>query len=173
MAHYRFSRGRRFEGRTGEVVADGRVVRLEPQPAALLALLADRAGTLVTHEELRRHLWADGRHVDYAASLHYAVRQVRKALDDGDLSAPADIEAMPRRGYRLRREALACPAGDGSPLALSGWIPPALRSRGAAACLVAAIVTGVVAFVERQPNPTHHETAVAVARAVHDLIFGT
>lgn len=172
MAHFRFSRGRVFDVQTGEVVNQGRVVRLEPQPAALLALLAGRAGSLVGHNEVRQHLWADGRHVDYAGSIHYAVRQVRKALAAGDGSSSADIETIPRRGYRLRLEALAPPDESASPSSppRTSWWPPASVPRGAVALALAAVMTGVVAFVERQPN-NHHETAVAVARAVHDLLF--
>jgi DNA-binding winged helix-turn-helix (wHTH) protein len=165
MARYRFSGGRVFDARTGEVMTDGRVVRLEPQPAALLALLADRAGSLVGHDELRRHLWADGRHVDYAASVHYAVRQVRRALAPSDGSAIADIETIPRRGYRLRHEALAPVPPPAPHQPASPRLP-----RRAVAVALAVVMTGIMAFVERQPN-AHHETAVAVARAVHDLIF--
>jgi DNA-binding response OmpR family regulator len=45
----RFVDGQTFHPDSGEVHRDDRVRRLEPQPAALLALLAGRAGAVVTH----------------------------------------------------------------------------------------------------------------------------
>ena len=55
MAFYRF--GPRFDlfefdSATGEVVKDGRCVRLRPQPARVLAHLLERHGELVRREEL-------------------------------------------------------------------------------------------------------------------------
>jgi DNA-binding winged helix-turn-helix (wHTH) protein len=176
MAIIQLSRGRHFDSTTGEVRAGSRTARLEPQPAALLALLAERSGHLVTHAEIRERLWADGRHVDYAASVHYAVRQVRRALDDG-AGGTLDIESLPRRGYRLRAEgSLLAPVSPGpgtdvgaedvnAPAAPSPWTRT--RARWAVAALVAA---SLLVLVERQPND-HHAVAVAVVRAVHDAIY--
>ena len=77
-----------FDAATGELQRDGVVVRLEPQPAALLRLLASRPGELVGHAEIRRAIWGDTTHVNFQQSLHYCVRQVRIALDD---SARAEV----------------------------------------------------------------------------------
>jgi len=166
-----FSRARTFDPTTGEAVAGGRVTRLEPQPATLLALLASRPGELVTHADIRRHLWPDGRHVDYAASIHYAMRQVRRALGD-PAGGPADIETLPRRGYRLREASVVSPpavAAASVPVPLPVRVGPRWTARPgwiAAALLVAALI----AVVERRPND-HHARVVALVRAVHDAIY--
>ncbi len=72
---------------------------LPPQPARLLHLLADRAGAIVTRDEIRERLWADT-HVDLDASLHFCVRQLRVALGDSG-GEPRYVQNVPRRGYRL------------------------------------------------------------------------
>lgn len=73
--------------------------RLPPQPARLLALLAERRGSIVTREEIRNQLWAET-HVDFDASLHFCVRQLRAALGDSG-AEPRYVQNVPRRGYRL------------------------------------------------------------------------
>ncbi len=82
---------RRRDGATAE--------RLPPQPARLLALLADRRGDILTREEIRQELWSDT-HVDFDASLHFCVRQLRAALGDSG-AEPRYVQNVPRRGYRL------------------------------------------------------------------------
>lgn len=163
MALIRFSRQRVFDTATGDVTTGEHITRLEPQPSALLAMLVAHPDHLVTHDEIRASLWRDGRHVDYAAGVHYAVRQIRRALDaPGDTSV---IETLPRRGYRLATGALApdsMPEGEGVPAL---WTRRPLRW---AAVALAALV--LVALVERRPND-HHAIAVAVVRAVHDAIY--
>lgn len=169
MAMVLLSGGRCFDPETGEVVVGHRVTRLELQPAALLALLVSRPGELVTREEIHRRLWADGRHVDYAAGLHYAVRQIRRALgDDG-----RDVETLPRRGYRLRAAALR-PAErpPRSSMALDpATMAASSRRRAVAAWLLAlAASCALVALVERRPN-NHHARVVTLLQAVHDALY--
>jgi DNA-binding winged helix-turn-helix (wHTH) protein len=82
--------------------ADGVGERLAPKPAALLTMLLERRGGLVTRSELREHLWSDVT-VDFDNSLNYCVRQVRQAFGDS-AGTPRYIETVPGRGYRLRAE---------------------------------------------------------------------
>ncbi len=77
----------------------GSVQRLPPQPARLLALLVERQGALVSREEIRTKIWP-GVTVDFDASLHFCIRQVRAALGD-TADRPRYIENLPRRGYRI------------------------------------------------------------------------
>lgn len=79
---------------------DGRLVRMRPQPAAVLELLLRRADTVVLRDEIRAHLWPDGTVVDYEAGINHAVRQVRTALRD-DAATARYVETMPRVGYRF------------------------------------------------------------------------
>lgn len=85
---------------TGELFKNGRPVRLQPQPLQVLLLLVERAGELVTREELQERVWGDGTVVAYDQGLNYCVRQVRAALGD-HATAPAFVETVPRRGYRF------------------------------------------------------------------------
>ena len=75
-------------------------VRLQEQPFAILQLLLDRPGQVITREELRRKLWPDGTFVDFEHSLNAAVKRLRSALGD-DADHPTFIETLPRRGYRF------------------------------------------------------------------------
>lgn len=89
-----------FDGGSGELRGpDGATQRLPPQPAGLLRMLVDRQGAVVTREQIRQRLWPDT-HVDFDASLHFCVRQVRAALGDSGSEARY-VENVPRRGYRL------------------------------------------------------------------------
>lgn len=90
----------RFCPQTGELERQGRRVKLQPQPAKLLAVLLSRPDELVTREELRQQLWADDTFVDFDQGLNFSIRQVRTALGD-DAETPRFIETLPRRGYRF------------------------------------------------------------------------
>ena len=85
---------------TGELRRQGRGVPLQQQPFRLLQALVERPGELVTREELRRALWADGTFVSFERGLTSAMRKVREALGDSAAS-PTYIETLPARGYRF------------------------------------------------------------------------
>jgi DNA-binding winged helix-turn-helix (wHTH) protein/tetratricopeptide (TPR) repeat protein len=91
-----------FELRTdrGELFRKGVQVKLQPQPARLLELLAGHAGQVVTREELRRHLWGEDTFVDFEHGLNFSVRQLRRALGDS-ADAPHFVETVPKHGYRF------------------------------------------------------------------------
>ena len=89
-----------FEPASGELRrADGEVARIQPQPAQLLALLLDRAGEVVTREDIVEAVWPDTK-VEFDQAVNYAIRHLRSALNE---SAADDghIETLPRRGYRF------------------------------------------------------------------------
>jgi DNA-binding winged helix-turn-helix (wHTH) protein/tetratricopeptide (TPR) repeat protein/TolB-like protein len=75
-------------------------VRLQEQPFRLLLLLVERAGQIVSREEIRNRLWPQNTFVEFDKSLGVAVLKVREALGD-DASNPRFIETVPRRGYRF------------------------------------------------------------------------
>lgn len=85
---------------SGELYRDGLRVALQQQPFRVLAILLTKPGELVTREELRRAIWADGTFVAFERGLTSAVRKVREALGD-HAAAPAFIETLPGRGYRF------------------------------------------------------------------------
>lgn len=89
-----------FDLKSGELLKQGRRVRLSGQPAQILAFLLRRPGELVTREELQQALWPADTHVNFNQSLNAAVRRLRFALGDSPEN-PLFIETMARRGYRF------------------------------------------------------------------------
>lgn len=85
---------------SGELWRHGQKVRLQRLPFALLGLLLNRPGEVVSREEVRAHLWPDGTHVDFEHGVNTALRKLRRAL--GDLPRGARyVETLPGRGYRF------------------------------------------------------------------------
>src|SRR5579872_3711166 len=84
----------------GELRKSGVRLRLQGQPFQVLALLLQRAGEVVTREELRQQLWPSDTFVDFDHSLNTAINKVRGALGDS-ASSPRYIETLARRGYRF------------------------------------------------------------------------
>jgi len=95
------------------------VIRLSPQPLKLLVLLAVRAGSLVTREEIRERLWGTDTFVDFEQGVNHCIRTIRAALVHGPRS-PVYIETLPRRGYRF-----VAPVQRVAPAAFSPGGPPA------------------------------------------------
>ena len=84
----------------GTLTRDSVRVRVQDQPFQLLLLLVERAGQVVSREEIRNRLWPQNTFVEFDKSLGVAVLKVREALGD-DASNPRFIETIPRRGYRF------------------------------------------------------------------------
>ena len=85
---------------TGELLRDGRRISLQEQPFQLLCLLLERAGQVVSREEIQAVLWPKGTFVDFDDGLNTAVRKLRQALGDS-ADHPTYIETLPKRGYRF------------------------------------------------------------------------
>jgi len=88
---------------SGELIQDGRRSRLQRQPFQVLSVLLERAGGVVTREELQRRLWPDETFVDFDHGLNKAIAKLREALEDSKTSSKL-IETIPRRGYRFTAE---------------------------------------------------------------------
>jgi cholera toxin transcriptional activator len=84
----------------GELRKSGVKLRLQGQPFQVLTLLLERAGGVVTREELRQTLWPSDTFVDFDHSLNTAINKVREALGDS-ASSPRYVETLARRGYRF------------------------------------------------------------------------
>jgi TolB-like protein/DNA-binding winged helix-turn-helix (wHTH) protein/Tfp pilus assembly protein PilF len=85
---------------TRELRKDGSLVKLQSQQVQLLALLAERAGHVVSREEIRQTLWDQETFVDFDQSINFCINKVRDALHD-DPQNPKYIETLPRKGYRF------------------------------------------------------------------------
>lgn len=113
------------------MVRNGNASRLPPQPLRILLELHDRAGEVVTREQLVKVLWPGGI-VDFDNGLNVAVRKLRVALDDVD-EVPKYIETLPRVGYRY-----IGPRGQPSEPAIDAILKLPARARIALALTLAA-----------------------------------
>ena len=86
--------------RSGELYKHGIRLKLQDQPFQVLALLLERAGDVVTREELHQKLWAADTFVDFDTGLNSAIKKLRDVLADS-AEEPRYIETLPRRGYRF------------------------------------------------------------------------
>ena len=83
-----------------ELRKQGRRIRLQDQPFAVLAILLERCGNVISREELREKLWPANTFVDFDHSLNTAVNKIRETLGDS-ASSPRFVETIARRGYRF------------------------------------------------------------------------
>jgi len=89
-----------FDRHTLELRKAGEPVKLQQQPARVLAILTEHAGDLVSRETLRAAIWGDDTFVDFDRGLNYCVKQIRDALGD-TADAPRYLETLRGRGYRF------------------------------------------------------------------------
>lgn len=115
----------------GDLVRDGRKVRLQQRPLLVLEELLAHPGELVTREQLIARLWPEGV-VEFDTGLNTAVRKLRVALGDvGEV--PRYIETIPRKGYRFLgtvdppADAAALAASEMAPVT-SSMMPPTLAA---------------------------------------------
>ena len=84
----------------GELRKSGVKIKLQGQPFAVLAMLLERSGDVVTREELQQKLWANDTYVDFEHGLNAVINKLRESLGD-QADNPRYIETLPRRGYRF------------------------------------------------------------------------
>lgn len=84
----------------GELRKGDTLLKLHPQPLRVLVMLVERAGALVTREEIQRALWGGHTWVDFDAGINFCIRQIRAVLAD-DAEKPRYIETVARKGYRF------------------------------------------------------------------------
>src|SRR5262249_10892514 len=83
-----------------ELRRQGSVVRLQSQPARVLACLIQNADRVVLREELRQAIWGSETFVDFERGLNFCIEQIRSALDDNS-ARPVYIRTLPKRGYQF------------------------------------------------------------------------
>ncbi|MFY0691796.1 MAG: winged helix-turn-helix domain-containing protein [Paracoccaceae bacterium] len=88
-----------FEQR--QLLKDGKSVRIEPQVFDLLWYFANRAGQLISKDDIIMHVWA-GRIVSDAA-ISTRINGARVAIDDSGKEQRV-IRTIPRRGFRFLAE---------------------------------------------------------------------
>jgi len=123
--------------RARELRKQGIRIRLQEQPFQVLALLLERAGEVVTRDELRQKLWPSSVYVDFDHGLNNAIARLREALGDA-ASTPHCIETLPRVGYRFiypladRPPSTGALAADSAVAGESKFVMPVSPSEGAA-----------------------------------------
>lgn len=126
--------------RNGELRCHGASLKLQPQPAKVLAALASRAGEIVTRREIIEQVWGSKIHVDFEHGLNFAIRQIRTVLKD-DPDHPQYLETIPKRGYRFIAAVNENPALEPAPSA-----SPVITSRRTKALVFTAVFVPVFAI---------------------------
>lgn len=158
-----------FDARSGTLTREGVPVRLQPQPARVLAVLIERAADVVTREDLRAAVWGEATFVDFERGLNFCIAQIRSALGDS-AESPRFIETLPRRGYRFiapvrAAESAAAPGNDvapdsAAPAAGAGW--PRMRWMAVPVVALLLLVVAAAAFVLRPAASGEAPIRVAV-----------
>jgi len=86
--------------RSGELRRSGVRIKVQDQPFRILIKLLERAGEVVTRDDLRSALWSADTFVDFDTVLNTAVKRLREVLGES-ADQPIFIETIPRRGYRF------------------------------------------------------------------------
>jgi DNA-binding winged helix-turn-helix (wHTH) protein len=127
--------------RAGELYKRGKKNKVQQQPMQVLVALLEKAGDVVTREELRAGIWPADTFVDFEHSLNTAIKKLREALGD-NANRPKYIETLPRRGYRFlgeveaAEEAPRAVAKSGSSLAGKTFV---LAAEEGGECVVAPV----------------------------------
>ncbi len=86
--------------RACELRRGGLTVKLEPIPFAILTLLIEQRGELVSRQRIVERIWGKGVFLDTDNSINGAVRKIRQVLND-DSENPRFIQTLTGRGYRF------------------------------------------------------------------------
>jgi DNA-binding winged helix-turn-helix (wHTH) protein/tetratricopeptide (TPR) repeat protein len=142
-----------FDPASGELKRNGRSLRVPPQTILLLTILLERAGTIVTRDELRQLLWPNGEFIDHEHAINRAINYLRMVLRD-TAKKPQFIETLPKRGYRFIAEiTLPLPA---EPTAAISDAPPLKDAT------IAALRTLIPETPAPAPNPEPTRTATVI-----------
>lgn len=101
----RFGNEFEVDTRTYVLRRDGRPLKLERIPMEVLLLLIERAGQLVTREEIAERVWGKQVHLDTDNSINSAIRKIRLVLRD-DPDQPRFVQTIVARGYVFLESAL-------------------------------------------------------------------
>jgi transcriptional activator of cad operon len=144
---------------------------LEPKVQAVLLLLIDRRGSVVSQEDIFREVWRDT--YVAATALARTISMLRQALED-DVRQPRYIETVPKRGYRLI--ATVEPVSTPEPEPFHVETAPRRLSRRSRMLLpvAATIALAIAAGHDEQPMRPYAQDADAVKRRLgifHDRLW--
>lgn len=160
-----------------ELTRNGVRIPLQVQPFRVLQLLLERAGEIVTRDEIRSRVWPSNVYLDFDHGLNNAIAKLREVLGDSAAN-PKYIQTVHRVGYRFihpiepivagtdisqesgaRTEVpqetdpasdAAAPPQNLAPVADHAWWSP--RWLAAAVVLLAITVLGIFTLVDQNPG---------------------
>lgn len=147
---------------------DGVPLQVEPRTMALLMLLVERAGEVVSRQEIEEQVWA-GRVVGYDA-LTQTIAKLRRALGD-DSHCPRYVLTVPKGGYQLiapvTPDDRSVPGAEDvrtAPVRQLTWLRPPV---GAIVVALVVLVGAIAAYVLRAPatapvDPARGRPSIAV-----------
>ena len=89
-----------LDEQTLELRRKGAAIRVQQQPARVLAFLLSHRGKLVTRQQIQDAIWGQDTFVDFEQNLNFCIRQIRITLND-HAEKPVFIETLPKLGYRF------------------------------------------------------------------------
>jgi Tol biopolymer transport system component/DNA-binding winged helix-turn-helix (wHTH) protein len=168
----------------------GSAVKLQPQQFAVLLLLVEHAGQVVSREEIHQRIWGNDTFVDFERGINFSINQIRAALGD-DAGKPRFVETIPRRGYRFiaqtengKTEEAAAPSyvspvssgqrGNGTE-GLVNPSPARFLSQGKIliGCVLLLMAAGIWLLLSRRWQPAGAQSAQTAAANVRTLPLTT
>lgn len=90
----------RFDADQGLLANAREQHHLRPQTALVLARLLERAGEVVSRDELRELLWPGNVVVDFDTGISSCIKQIRQVLGES-AADPAHLWTVPKKGFRF------------------------------------------------------------------------
>lgn len=134
-----------FDAAKLDLRREGSLVRLQLQPAQVLACLVERADQVVSRDDLRKAVWGDETFVDFERGLNFCISQIRSALRD-DSANPTYIRTVPKSGYQFIAfvQRIPTPATESIKLEAAPGRPP---TAWMAALAIALLALAALAFL--------------------------
>jgi transcriptional activator of cad operon len=166
---------------SGQISRQGQTVRVEARTMRLLLCLAERAGQVVSIDQLLEQVWSGV--IVTQDSVYQAITSLRRLLGD-DVKLPTYIATVPRLGYRMvakvgpwvEQPANSPPAGSGqsapqpapAPAPRKNWTP---LIAGAAIPVILAVTFLVYGKIGSTSHPSAAREAAPMSRSVAVLPF--
>jgi len=145
-------------------------VRLRGQPFAILAMLLEKPGEVISREEMRKRLWSSGSDetfVDFEHSMNSAMKKLRAALNDSPENSRY-IETIPKLGYRFIApvEEVAVEARKPYERGQAAETPAHVTWRRRLAVLIPALALPAALVVWLVQTASHRTNAAAPLRSI-------
>lgn len=154
-----------FDAATLELRREGVLVRLQSQPAEVLACLIGHADRVVSRDNLRKAIWGNETFVDFERGLNFCMSQIRSALKD-DSAQPTYIRTAPKNGYQfIAPVQRISPQQPGPPKTASAPRTHfTARTAALALTLVILAALGILTYHFRSVQSTNQPSILAVLR---------